>query len=120
MTVTETGPKAEVPNVTNTWIEMLLDHGREDDARGLLEDLAESTSAENAIDAAILARRLGESHLAHRCFQHATRFTRIRVRCTSLPRPRYGSLRTPDENNRVLGSRSTGASSWTRVVCWSA
>ena len=67
----ETGSKAEVPNVTNTWIEMLLDHGREDDARGLLEDLAESTSAQDAIDAAFLARRLGESHLAHRCFLQA-------------------------------------------------
>ena len=67
----EVGPKAAIPNVTNTWIEMLLDHGREDDARGLLEDLAESMSAEDAIDAAILARRLGESDLAHRCFLQA-------------------------------------------------
>ena len=65
----EAGLKTALPNVANTWIEVLLEHGRESDARGLLEEIAESTSAGNAIDAAILARRLRESHIAHRYFQ---------------------------------------------------
>ena len=67
----EVGPRAAIPNVANTWIEVLLEHGREGDARHLLEELAESTSAQDAIDAAILARRLRESRIAHRYFQQA-------------------------------------------------
>ena len=67
----EVGPRATIPNVTNTWIEVLLDHGREGDARRHLEELARSTSAQDAIDAAILARRLQESRIAHRYFQQA-------------------------------------------------
>ena len=67
----DAGPKAAMPNVANTWIEVLLDHGRNDDARRLLDELAESASAQDAIDAAILARRLRESRIAHRYFQQA-------------------------------------------------
>ena len=67
----EDGPRAAIPNVANTWIEVLLDHGRGSDARRLLEELAENTSAQDAIDAAILARRLRESRIAHRLFQQA-------------------------------------------------
>ena len=65
------GPKAAMPNVTNTWIEVLLDQGREGDARRLLDELAESASAQDAIDAAILARRLRESRIAHQYFLQA-------------------------------------------------
>ena len=65
------GPRTALPNVTNTWIEVLLDHDREDDARRLLDDLAESASAHDAVDAAILARRLRESRIAHQYFQQA-------------------------------------------------
>ena len=67
----EDGPRAAIPNVANTWIEVLLDHGRKGDARRRLEELAESASAQDAIDAAILARRLRESRIAHRYFQQA-------------------------------------------------
>ena len=67
----DAGPKAAMPNVANTWIEVLLDHDRNDDARRLLDELAEVASAQDAIDAAILARRLRESRIAHRCFQQA-------------------------------------------------
>ena len=67
----EVGPRPAVPNVANTWVEVLLEHGREGDARRLLEEFAESTSAEDAIDAAILARRLREPRIAHRFFQQA-------------------------------------------------
>ena len=61
-----------VPNVTNHWIEVLLDHGREDDARRLLRDIETSVSAQDAVDAAILARRLRESRIAHRYFEQAS------------------------------------------------
>ena len=67
----ESGPRAAIPNVANTWIEALLNHGRRDDARRLLEELAKNTSAQDAIDAAILARRLREPRIAHRYFQQA-------------------------------------------------
>ena len=60
-----------VPNVANTWIEVLLNHGREDEARRLLRDLGASVSAQDAVDAAILARRLRESRIAHRYFEQA-------------------------------------------------
>ena len=65
------GPKSAIPNVANIWIEVLLNHGRNGDARGLLDEFAENASAQDAIDAAILARRLRESRIAHRCFQQA-------------------------------------------------
>lgn len=61
-----------VPNVANHWIEVLLDHGREDDARKLLRDIETSVSAQDAVDAAILARRLRESRIAHRYFEQAS------------------------------------------------
>ena len=67
----EIGPRPAIPNVANTWIDVLLSHGRRDDARRLLEELAKSTSAQDAIDAAILARRLREPRIAHRYFQQA-------------------------------------------------
>lgn len=65
------GSRAAVPNVANTWIEALLDHGRTDEAQRLLEQLAGSASAQDAVDAAILARRLHRPRTAHRYFQQA-------------------------------------------------
>ena len=65
------GPGTALPTVANTWIEVLLDHGRDGDARRLLDELGESASAQDAIDAAILARRLRESRIAHQFFQQA-------------------------------------------------
>ena len=67
----DVGPKAAIPNVANTWIEALLDHGRNEDARRLLDELTGSAAAQDAIDAAILARRLREPRIAHRYFQQA-------------------------------------------------
>ena len=62
---------AVVANVTNAWVEVLLDHDRTEDARQVLKSLTNSTSAHDAVDAAILARRLRESRLAHRFFEQA-------------------------------------------------
>ena len=67
----EVAAPTAVPNVANTWIEVLLNHGREDEARRLLRDLGASVSAQDAVDAAILARRLRESRIAHRYFEQA-------------------------------------------------
>lgn len=62
---------AVVANVSNAWVEVLLDHDRTEDARQVLKGLTNSTSAHDAVDAAILARRLRESRLAHRFFEQA-------------------------------------------------
>ena len=64
-------PDTAVANVSNTWVEILLEHDRGDDARRILRDLARSTSARDAVDSAILARRLREPRLAHRYFEQA-------------------------------------------------
>lgn len=64
-------PETAVANVSNTWVEILLEHDRGDDARRILRDLARSTSARDAVDSAILARRLREPRLAHRYFEQA-------------------------------------------------
>ena len=64
-------PHAAVANVSNAWVEVLLDHDRTDDARQVLKSHTHSTSAHDAADAAILARRLREPRLAHRYFEQA-------------------------------------------------
>lgn len=64
-------PDTAIANVSNTWVEILLEHDRGDDARRILKDLAQSTSARDAVDSAILARRLRAPRLAHRYFEQA-------------------------------------------------
>ena len=64
-------PDTAIANVSNTWVEILLEHDRVDDARRILKDVACGTSARDAVDAAILARRLHEPRLAHRYFEQA-------------------------------------------------
>ena len=65
------GPDALAGNVTNRWIEVLWRNDRVNDARELLDEIPISASAQDAVDAAILARRLGESQIAHRYFESA-------------------------------------------------
>ena len=67
----ERGPQIAIANVANTLIEALLTDGRESDARRLLGSLSEVVSAQDAIDTAILARRLRDSQAAHRYFEQA-------------------------------------------------
>ncbi len=67
----EQGPRIAIANVANTLIEALLTDGRESDARRLLGSLSEVVSAQDAIDTAILARRLRDSQAAHRYFEQA-------------------------------------------------
>ena len=63
-----TAPDAAVGNVANAWVEILLDHDRLDDARRILASRVNRASGRDAIDAAILARRLRDTQLAHSCF----------------------------------------------------
>ena len=67
----ERGPRIAIANVANTLIEALLTDGRKDDARRLLDSLSEVVSAQDAIDTAILARRLRDLQVAHRYFKQA-------------------------------------------------
>ena len=64
-------PETAIANVANAWVEILLDHHRVDDARRILARLDRSTSARDAVDSAILARRLRDPRLAHRYFEQA-------------------------------------------------
>ena len=65
------GPKSAVPHLANVLAETFLDRGRAEDARGLLDEFADSASSQDAVDAAILARRLRQPRLAHRFFDRA-------------------------------------------------
>lgn len=71
MTFEERGPVSAVSNVANTLIEVLLDAGEEQKAQELLERNRASIFGEDAIDAAILARRLRDMRAAHRYFERA-------------------------------------------------
>ena len=65
------GPKSLLGNVSNRWIEVLFRNGRIDDAKRILDTIPENAAAQDAVDSAILARRLGESRIAHRYFERA-------------------------------------------------
>lgn len=61
-------PDVAVANVLNSWVEILLDHNLEDEARRILKQRVNRTWGPDAVDAARLARRLGEPDLAHGYF----------------------------------------------------
>ncbi len=67
----ECGPPSAAPNVANVLMETLLAHDRADTARRVLGELSDVVSAQDAIETAILARRLHESRAAHRYFERA-------------------------------------------------
>ena len=67
----ECGPPPAVPNVANVLMETLWAHRRADAARRVLGELSEVVPAQDAIETAILARRLREWQAAHRYFQRA-------------------------------------------------
>lgn len=67
----ERGPQIASAYVANTLIEALFAGGRKDDARRLLGSLSEVVSAQDAIDTALLARRLRDPQAAHRYFEQA-------------------------------------------------
>ena len=65
------GRESAVPYVANTLIEALARAGDESGARRLLEQSRPMLIGRDAIDAAILARRVKDSRLAHRYFERA-------------------------------------------------
>lgn len=64
-------PESFHPHVTNVLIDTLLDAGRRQEAEKLLEQQPQYLTSADALDSAILARRLGNSKKAHRYFERA-------------------------------------------------
>ena len=68
----ESGSGHALPHVVNMFAEALADAGKERKARQLLEQHSpDMASGQDAIDAAILARRLRKERVAHRYFERA-------------------------------------------------
>ena len=65
------GPESAVSYVTNTMIEVLVEAGDESGARRLLGKSRPVLFGRDAIDAAILARRVEDPRAAHRYFERA-------------------------------------------------
>ena len=65
------GPESTVSHVANTLIDVLLEAGEENKARRLLRQNRPALFGQDAIDAAILARRVRDSRAAHRYFERA-------------------------------------------------
>ena len=65
------GAKNALPHVVNTLIEAWVEAGEEGKALRLLKHPQALVFGQDAIDAAILARRAGDSRLAHRYFERA-------------------------------------------------
>ena len=71
-TFVDVGVPNAVPHVRNTLIDALIDAGEDRKARSLFDDhRPRDVAGQDAIDAAILARRARESRLAHRYFVNA-------------------------------------------------
>ena len=65
------GPEFGRGHVTNVLVEAFLEIGEKTVARRALDTLGEVPSSADAIDTAILARRLNEQRIAHRYFERA-------------------------------------------------
>ena len=65
------GPKSAAPHVANTLVEALMEAGEESEARALLWQRRVGVFGQDAIDAAILARRARDHQTAHRYFERA-------------------------------------------------
>ena len=63
------GPTAAIPSVTSALIEVLFEGSRDREARELLTHLPGSMAGQDAITAAMLARRFKEEPAAHRYFE---------------------------------------------------
>ncbi len=65
------GPESAVSHVANTLVDVLWEAGEENKARKLLRQDRPAIFGQDAIDAAILARRAKDSRAAHRYFERA-------------------------------------------------
>lgn len=70
-TFAKSGSAGAIPHVTNALIDVLVNTGEEDRARRLLQRRDGAVFGQDAIDTAILARRLREPKAAHRYFERA-------------------------------------------------
>lgn len=70
-TFEDQGPQSALPHVANALIDALLQAGDEHGARRLLQRSRAVPAGQDAIDAAILARRARDSRAAHRYFERA-------------------------------------------------
>jgi ATP-dependent DNA helicase RecG len=105
---------AFIPFVTNVLIDVLLDSGRTDAARSLLDQLPQYLANTDAIEAAILARRLGSQEVAHRYFDRAGdalwhdsralhEFAQTKIKLAqNLISPKHGRRPDYESNNRLL------------------
>jgi len=67
----ELGPEFGRVHVANVFVEALLEAGEDRLARSILNDIAAVPTPTDAVDTAILAKRLGEQKIAHRYFERA-------------------------------------------------
>ena len=67
----ETVAEAFVPPVLNVLVETMIGAGREKDAKRYLDMLPRYMVSADALDSAILARRLGDEQIAHKYFERA-------------------------------------------------
>ena len=65
------GPESAAAHLTNALIEALVEAGEEEKAQRLLQQNRPARFGQDAIDAAILARRAKDSRAAHRYFERA-------------------------------------------------
>ena len=108
------GLTGTVSHVANTLVEVLLEAGDERKAQELLKRTRSMTFGQDAIDAAILARRMRDSRVAHRYFESAgdavyadaralLEFAQTKIR---LAREAYGR-RQSASNRRLLTEART-------------
>ncbi len=108
------GPASAVSHVANTLIDILLEVGDERKAQELLKGDRPMMFGQDAVDAAILARRLRDSPAAHRYFERAgdavyadapalLEFAQTKI---WLAREAYGR-RQPASNRRLLNEART-------------
>ncbi len=64
-------PEQFHPYVANVFIELLVDAERNEEAKALLDQQPQYLTSADALDSAILARRLGNQEKAHRYFERA-------------------------------------------------
>jgi len=105
---------AFIPPVTNVLIDVLLDSERTDAARSLLDQLPQYLASGDALEAAILARRLGRQEVAHRYFDRAGdallhdaralhEFAQTKIKLAQkLIKPKHGRRFDRESNHRLL------------------
>ena len=104
-TFADQGPATALPHARNTLIDALMDAGEDRKARELLErHPPRDVSGQDAIDAAVLARRARQSRLAHRYFVRAADAVQTdpRALLEFAQTKAWLARETPDSRRRLL------------------